>query len=54
VRVIEQDGGWALVLPDPAQPVTHLWAEAADADTAQALLDEWGSVVERAGRERRV
>jgi mannose-1-phosphate guanylyltransferase/phosphomannomutase len=54
VRVIEPDGGWALVLPDPAQPVTHLWAEAADADTAQALLDEWGSVVERAGRERRV
>ncbi len=54
VRVIEPDGGWALVLPDPAQPVTHLWAEAADADTAQALLDEWGSVVERAGRELRV
>jgi mannose-1-phosphate guanylyltransferase / phosphomannomutase len=52
VRVIECDGGWALVLPDPSQPVTHLWAEAADADAAQALLDEWGSVVERAGRER--
>jgi mannose-1-phosphate guanylyltransferase/phosphomannomutase len=53
VRVIEPDGGWALILPDPAQPVTHLWAEAADGDAAQALLDEWGAVVERAGRERR-
>jgi mannose-1-phosphate guanylyltransferase / phosphomannomutase len=52
VRVLEPDGGWALVLPDPAQPVTHLWAEAADADAAQALLDEWAHVVERAGQRR--
>ena len=30
VRVVEADGSWALVLPDPAEPVTHVWAEAAD------------------------
>jgi mannose-1-phosphate guanylyltransferase/phosphomannomutase len=29
--------------------VTHLWAEGADADTAQALLDEWAAVAERSG-----
>jgi mannose-1-phosphate guanylyltransferase/phosphomannomutase len=49
VRVLEQDGGWVLVLPDPADAVTHLWAEAADADAAQLLLDEWAAVVEQAG-----
>jgi len=50
VRVIEPGRGWILVLPDPSEAVTHLWAEGADADTAQALLDEWAAVVERAGR----
>jgi mannose-1-phosphate guanylyltransferase/phosphomannomutase len=49
VRVIEPDGGWVLVLPDPAEAVTHLWAEGADADAAQALLDEWAAVAEGAG-----
>jgi mannose-1-phosphate guanylyltransferase/phosphomannomutase len=49
VRIIEPDGGWILVLPDPADAVTHLWAEGADADAVQALLDEWAVVVERAG-----
>ena len=49
VRVEEPDGGWILVLPDPADAVTHLWAEGADGDAAQALLDEWAAVVARAG-----
>ncbi len=49
VRVVEPDGGWVLVLPDPAEAVTHLWAEGADADSAQALLDHWAGVAERAG-----
>jgi mannose-1-phosphate guanylyltransferase/phosphomannomutase len=50
VRVTERDRGWVLVLPDPADAVTHLWAEGNDADAAQLLLDEWAAVVERAGR----
>jgi mannose-1-phosphate guanylyltransferase/phosphomannomutase len=50
VRVVEADRGWVLVLPDPADAVTHLWAEGSDADAAQQLLDEWAAVVERAGR----
>ncbi|NDU76440.1 NTP transferase domain-containing protein [Actinomadura sp. DSM 109109] len=49
VRVVEGDGRWVLVLPDPAEAVTHLWAEGPDADAAQALLAEWAQVVERAG-----
>jgi len=50
VRVVEPDRGWVLVLPDPADAVTHLWAEGSDADAAQLLLDFWADVVEQAGR----
>jgi mannose-1-phosphate guanylyltransferase/phosphomannomutase len=35
VKVLEP-GGWALVLPDPEEPVTHIWAEGPD-DTAAAV-----------------
>jgi mannose-1-phosphate guanylyltransferase/phosphomannomutase len=48
--VIEPGRGWILVLPDPSEAVTHLWAEGPDDDTVQELLDEWAAVVERAGR----
>jgi mannose-1-phosphate guanylyltransferase/phosphomannomutase len=50
VRVVEPDGRWVLVLPDLAEAVTHLWAEAPDAVAASLLLEEWAGVVERAGR----
>jgi len=49
VRIIDAERGWVLVLPDPADAVTHLWAEGGDADSAQLLLDEWAAVVEQAG-----
>ncbi len=45
VRVVEADGSWALVLPDPAEPVTHVWAEASDGSAAAALLEGWADVV---------
>ncbi|MCG5213717.1 mannose-1-phosphate guanyltransferase [Streptosporangium sp. KLBMP 9127] len=48
VRVVDDDGGWALVLPDPSDAVTHLWAEAHDMDSAQSLLERWARVVEQA------
>ncbi|MBF9073567.1 mannose-1-phosphate guanyltransferase [Streptacidiphilus fuscans] len=51
VRVVEPDGRWTMVLPDPAEAVTHLWAEGPDDTSTQALLDEWGAVVESAGRD---
>jgi mannose-1-phosphate guanylyltransferase/phosphomannomutase len=50
VRVVEPGRGWILVLPDPLDAVTHLWAEGTDGDSAQALLDEWAVIVEQAGR----
>jgi mannose-1-phosphate guanylyltransferase/phosphomannomutase len=49
VRIVDPERGWVLVLPDPADAVTHLWAEGGDADSAQLLLDEWATVVEQAG-----
>jgi mannose-1-phosphate guanylyltransferase/phosphomannomutase len=50
VRVVEEDGSWVLVLPDPAEAVTHLWAEGPDEKAAESLLEEWAEVVERAGQ----
>ncbi|HET7406109.1 MAG TPA: mannose-1-phosphate guanyltransferase [Mycobacteriales bacterium] len=49
VRIVEPDGRWALVLPDPAEAVTHLWAEGADTAGATTLLEDWAQVVARAG-----
>ena len=49
VRVVEDDGRWVLVIPDPSEAVTDLWAEASDADAANDLLEEWAAVVEGAG-----
>jgi mannose-1-phosphate guanylyltransferase / phosphomannomutase len=48
VRVIEPGRGWILVLPDPSEAVTHLWAEGEALDDAAALLSEWAAVVQRA------
>ena len=45
VRVVEPDGAWAMVLPDPSEPLTHLWAEAPDAVSASALLTLWSGLV---------
>ena len=46
VRVVRPDGAWVLVLPDPAEAVTHLWAEAGSRDEARAMLRHWAAVVE--------
>ncbi|MFM8238627.1 MAG: sugar phosphate nucleotidyltransferase [Actinomycetota bacterium] len=37
VKIVEPEG-WALVLPDPEAPVTHVWAEAPSASEARRLL----------------
>jgi len=47
VRIVEADGAWAIVLPDPSEAVTHLWAEGPTPASAGALLDSWADIVER-------
>jgi len=46
VRVVEPDGSWALVLPDPSEALTHVWAEGGDAATAADLVTQWAELVE--------
>jgi mannose-1-phosphate guanylyltransferase/phosphomannomutase len=40
VKVAEEDG-WALVIPDPEDPVTHVWAEGASQAQARALAQQY-------------
>jgi mannose-1-phosphate guanylyltransferase/phosphomannomutase len=40
VKVLHDDG-WALVLPDPEEPVTHVWAEGASEADAKRLAQEY-------------
>ena len=35
------DSGWVLVLPDPEEPVTHIWAEGDDSADARTLAQEY-------------
>jgi mannose-1-phosphate guanylyltransferase / phosphomannomutase len=36
IKVVSDDG-WALVVPDPEDPVTHVWAEGSDVVASEAL-----------------
>jgi mannose-1-phosphate guanylyltransferase/phosphomannomutase len=38
---VRHDDGWVLALPDPEEPVTHIWAEAASEADARALAKEY-------------
>ena len=40
VKVLHDDG-WALALPDPEEPVTHIWAEAETDVAARRLAEEY-------------
>ena len=40
IKVIEDDG-WALVLPDPEEPLTHVWAEGSSDSQAEARANEY-------------
>jgi mannose-1-phosphate guanylyltransferase/phosphomannomutase len=45
---VYENGGWVQVLPDPDEPLVHVYAEAGTDDDAQRLEDEYVSLVERA------
>ncbi|HEX2266921.1 MAG TPA: sugar phosphate nucleotidyltransferase [Actinomycetota bacterium] len=37
---------WALVIPDPAEPLVRIWAEAGTPESAEALASEFAAMVE--------
>jgi mannose-1-phosphate guanylyltransferase / phosphomannomutase len=41
VKVIHHDG-WALAIPDPEEPLTHIWAEAGSDGDARTRAQEYG------------
>lgn len=45
VKVIHEDG-WVLVLPDPEEPHTHVWAEATSDSTARQLAGEYATRIQ--------
>jgi mannose-1-phosphate guanylyltransferase/phosphomannomutase len=49
VKVLH-DGSWALVLPDPERPATHVWAEAGSDQEARALAQEYTRAIRQALR----
>ncbi len=47
---VDYEHGWALILPDPEQPVTHVWAEGTSDTEARRLVAVWaGRIAEVAG-----
>ena len=40
VKVMHDDG-WALALPDPEEPYTHIWAEGSSDADARRLAQEY-------------
>jgi mannose-1-phosphate guanylyltransferase/phosphomannomutase len=38
---VRHDDGWALALPDPEEPITHIWAEAGSDPAARRLAQEY-------------
>ncbi|CAN5705544.1 hypothetical protein BH10ACT3_BH10ACT3_09930 [soil metagenome] len=38
---VHHETGWVLVLPDPSEPVTHIWAEGDSAADARTLAQEY-------------
>jgi mannose-1-phosphate guanylyltransferase/phosphomannomutase len=38
---VPEDEGWALILPDPEEPVTHVWAEGPSDARATATAQQF-------------
>jgi mannose-1-phosphate guanylyltransferase/phosphomannomutase len=47
IKVLHADG-WALVLPDPEEPLTHVWAEGGSDGGARALAQEYAGRIRAA------
>jgi mannose-1-phosphate guanylyltransferase/phosphomannomutase len=44
------EGSWALVLPDPEEPITHVWAEGGSDSEARQLAQEYARQIRQALR----
>jgi len=51
VKVLHEHG-WVLALPDPEEPVTHVWAEAGSDTEARRLAQDYGRRIRQVLRER--
>jgi len=49
VKAIYEDG-WALVLPDPDEPLSHVWAEASSEADATARAQEFARKIRSVAR----
>jgi mannose-1-phosphate guanylyltransferase/phosphomannomutase len=36
---------WALIVPDPEDPITHIWTEGANADAAEEWLERYVAMI---------
>ena len=46
IKVVS-DEGWALVVPDPVDPITHVWAEGVDLVSSEALVATYAERIAR-------
>jgi len=46
IKVFFEDRGWAQVLPDPDEPLIHIYAEGTTKDQSEALEEEYRQMVE--------
>jgi mannose-1-phosphate guanylyltransferase/phosphomannomutase len=49
VKVVRPEG-WVLVLPDPEEAVTHIWAESDGDNAARQLAQEYARAIRQAIR----
>ena len=47
---IQHDLGWVLLLPDPNEPVTHIWAEGDNVADAKSLAQEYSRRIRKMQR----
>jgi mannose-1-phosphate guanylyltransferase/phosphomannomutase len=47
IKVVSEQG-WVLVVPDPADPITHVWAESADEESSESLVAAYVERITRA------
>ena len=50
VKALYSESQWALAVPDPDEPITHVWAEASSTADAKSLAKDWVRRIRRVVR----